>query len=186
MASLALKGESNLLILIGREQGHLGQSLYQQVMVGRLEGAPPPVELAEELKAGTLVRALIREGVAKAVHDVSDGGLLVATAEMALAGDVGVQLFAYEGTLPAHAIWFGEDQGRYLLEVDPAQAEPALERARLLGLSGRIVGRTGGQELVLPGEPALPLSELRAAHEAWLPVYMDAPPKPTQLTHPSM
>ena len=49
-----------------------------------------------------------------AVHDISDGGLLVAIAEMALAGGIGVQLFPYEGKLPAHAAWFGEDQGRYV------------------------------------------------------------------------
>ena len=81
---------------------------------GKLEGAPPPVDLADEIKAGRLVRALIREGKVSAVHDVSDGGLLVAIAEMALAGGMGVELFAYEGTLPVHAVWFGEDQGRYV------------------------------------------------------------------------
>ena len=68
------------------------------------------------------------------MHDVSDGGLLVAIAEMALAGGIGVQLFPYEGKLPAHAAWFGEDQGRYVLEVDPELAEEIIERARLLAL----------------------------------------------------
>ena len=82
------------------------------------------------------MRALIREGKVSAVHDVSDGGLLVAIAEMALAGGIGVELFAYEGKLPVHAMWFGEDQGRYVLSVDPMQAEEVLERARLLGAAG--------------------------------------------------
>jgi phosphoribosylformylglycinamidine synthase subunit PurL len=105
---------------------------------------------------------------------VSDGGLLVAIAEMALAGGIGAELFAYEGRLPAHAVWFGEDQGRYVLSVDPMQAEEVLERARLLALPSRIVARTGGDTIALKGEPPLPLAELRAAHEAWLPEYMAA------------
>ena len=95
---------------------------------------------------------------------------------MALAGGIGVELFAYEGQLPAHAMWFGEDQGRYVLSVDPMRAEEVLERARLLALPARIIGRTGGEEIGLKGEPALTLADLRRAHEAWLPAYMAALP----------
>jgi phosphoribosylformylglycinamidine synthase len=188
MASLGLKREGDLLIVIGREKGWLGQSLYQQHAMGKLEGAPPPVDLADELKAGRLIRALIREssfatvgqsqiGAVSAVHDCSDGGLLIAIAEMALAGGengegMGVELFPYEGRLPAHAIWFGEDQGRYVVSVDPAKAEEVLERARLLALPARIVGKTGGSAIAKPGAEPLPLTDLRAAHEGWLPRYM--------------
>jgi phosphoribosylformylglycinamidine synthase len=171
-ATVSLKAEGNLLIAIGREAGHLGQSLYQLIVVGNLEGAPPPVDLADEIKAGNLVRALIREGKVGGVHDVSDGGLLVAIAEMALAGGIGVQLFPYEGKLPAHAAWFGEDQGRYVVETAPERAEEIVERARLLALPARVVGRVGGDALTLKGEPVLPLDELRRAHEGWLPGYM--------------
>jgi phosphoribosylformylglycinamidine synthase len=172
MADLALKAEGNLLVVIGREDGHLGQSLYQLLMTGRNEGAPPPVDLADEIKAGNLARALIRERKVSAVHDVSDGGLLVAIAEMALAGGIGVQLFPYEGRLPPHAAWFGEDQGRYVLETAPEMAEEIIERARLLALPARVVARVGGEALTLRDEAALLLSDLRAAHEGWMPDYM--------------
>jgi len=172
MANLALKAEGNLLVAIGREDGHLGQSLYQLIVTGRNEGAPPPVDLADEIKAGNLVRSLIREGKAAAVHDVSDGGLLVAVAEMALAGEIGVQLFPYEGKLPPHAAWFGEDQGRYVLEADPELAEEIIERARLLALPARVVARVGGDTLTLKDEAPLSLDDLQAAHEGWLPGYM--------------
>jgi phosphoribosylformylglycinamidine synthase subunit PurL len=176
VADIKLKREGDLLIVIGREQGWLGQSLYQQIICEKLEGAPPPVDLADEIKAGRLVRALIREDKVSAVHDISDGGLLVAVAEMALASGekgsgLGVELFAYEGKLPAHAIWFGEDQGRYVLAVDPARAE-VVERARLLALPARIVGRTGGDAIALKGEEPLALAELAEINEGWLPNYM--------------
>ena len=96
------------------------------------------------------------------MHDVSDGGLLVAIAEMALAGGIGVQLFPYEGKLPAHAAWFGEDQGRYVLEASPELAEEIIERARLLALPARVVGRIGGEALALKGETAA--DARRSAH----------------------
>jgi phosphoribosylformylglycinamidine synthase len=174
MAHLALRSDGDLLVVVGREAGHLGQSLYQQIITGKLEGAPPQVDLADEIKAGNLVRSLIREGKVASVHDVSDGGLLVAIAEMALAGEIGVQLFPYEGKLPAHAAWFGEDQGRYVLEASPELAEEIIERARLLALPARVVGRIGGDALALKGENALKLDDLRAENEAWLPRYMTA------------
>jgi phosphoribosylformylglycinamidine synthase len=171
-ASLALSRDGDLLILVGREQGWLGQSLYQMHATGKLEGAPPPVDLAEEIKAGGLVRSLIRDGKVSAVHDVSDGGLIVAIAEMALAGSRGVDLFPYEGRLPAHAIWLGEDQGRYVLSAAPGVAEEIVERARLLALPARIVGKVGGAALTMAGEAPLALDRLRATHEAWLPRLM--------------
>ena len=171
-AKIALQSDGDLLLVIGRENGHLGQSLYQLARTGKTEGAPPPVDLPEEIKAANLVRALIREGKTTTVHDCSDGGLLVAVAEMALAGDLGVALHPYEGRLPAHAAWFGEDQGRYVVAVTPALAEEVAERAKLLGLACRIVGRAGGDTLTLKGEVPLALADLRAAHEGWLPGYM--------------
>jgi phosphoribosylformylglycinamidine synthase len=173
LADIALKREGDLLIVIGLERGWLGQSLYQGIIAGKLEGAPPPVDLADELKAGRLVRSLIREDNVSAVHDCSDGGLLVAIAEMALAGSMGVDLFPYEGRLPAHAAWFGEDQGRYVLSVAPAKAEEIIERARLLALPARVVGKVGGDSLTLRGdEDPYPLAKLRALNENWLPDYM--------------
>ena len=175
IADIALKRDGDLILVIGDERGWLGQTLYQQMMAGKLEGAPPPVDLQDELKAGRLVRSLIREQAVSAVHDLSDGGLLVGLAEMALSGDMGVELFPYTGKLPAYAIWFGEDQGRYLLSVTPQRAEEVLERARLLELPARIVGRVGGKAITLKGEPELALTDLRSAHENWLPNYMSAP-----------
>lgn len=180
IADIRLKNEGDLLVSIGREQGWLGQSLYQLIIGEKLEGAPPPVDLSDEIKAGRLIRTLIREGKTSTVHDVSDGGLLVTLAEMALASlsdsekPLGIELFSYEGKLPAHSIWFGEDQGRYVLSVSPKDAEEVLERARLLALPARIVGRVGGDELSLPGEPSVKLEDLKSATEAWFPAYMAA------------
>jgi phosphoribosylformylglycinamidine synthase II len=172
MADIALKQDGNVLLLLGAETGHLGQSTYMQVMEHRLEGAPPPVDLAAEKRTGDLVRGLITSGMVSAVHDVADGGLLAAVAEMALAGNRGVQLEKTPDGLPAHAVWFGEDQARYVVAAPANEAEAIRRAAMAAGVPVRALGTAGGDSIALPGETPLPLATLRAAHEDWLPRFM--------------
>ena len=172
MARIAPK-HGDLLLLLGAESGHLGQSLYMQVMADRLEGAPPPVDLDAERRTGDMVRALIKAGAVSAVHDVSDGGVLVAIAEMALAGGLGVALETSPPDLPSHASWFGEDQARYVVAAAPEKADAIHKAAAVAGVPVRVLGQVGGDALTLDGEAPLPLAWLRAAHEAWLPHFMD-------------
>jgi phosphoribosylformylglycinamidine synthase II len=172
MATLALKREGDVLMLLGEEAGHLGQSVYMEVMSGGARGAPPPVDLDAERRTGDLVRGLIRSGALSAVHDVSDGGLLVAIAEMAIAGGIGVALDALPSPLPAHALWFGEDQGRYVVTASPDKADAIHKAAAVAKVPLRLLGKTGGDAVRLEGEPSLPLATLSAVREAWLPRFM--------------
>ena len=105
------------------------------------------------------------------VHDVSDGGLLVALAEMAIAGRRGFR-YAPAPELPAHAAAFGEDQGRYLVAVSESKAENLIKEARAAGVPARIAAYIEGDEIVISGEDKLSLSSLRKAHEEWLPNFM--------------
>jgi phosphoribosylformylglycinamidine synthase len=172
VARARLAQEDDVLILIGAERGHLGQSLYQELAQGKTEGAPPPIDLDAELCAGNLVRRLIREGEVSAVHDISDGGLLVAIAEMALSGGMGAELDAPPQGLPAHAVWFGEDQGRYVVAAARKHAARILRQAEKAAVPARIVGRAKGRALKLPGEAPLSLDALKSRHEGWLPGFM--------------
>ncbi|MEM8974319.1 MAG: phosphoribosylformylglycinamidine synthase subunit PurL, partial [Pseudomonadota bacterium] len=173
IADLALKGEGNTLLLLGAEAGHLGQTLYQQIIAGELQGAPPPVDLDAEIAAGTIIRHLIRSKLVSAVHDISDGGLLIAVAEMCLAGAIGATLDQPTSDLPMHAIWFGEDQGRYVIEVRSDNVDSVAALARDAGLACRKIGQTGGTDIRISDEPGLALADLSANHEGWLPNYMD-------------
>ncbi|MGH7029250.1 MAG: phosphoribosylformylglycinamidine synthase subunit PurL [Stellaceae bacterium] len=168
---LALKCDGNALILIGDSLGHLGASLYLREIEGSEAGPPPPVDLAAERRNGDFVRGEIGQGRAVACHDVSDGGLLVAIAEMAMAGGLGVSLEPPPGDLPRHASLFGEDQARYLIET--AEPDAVLEAARAAGVPARVIGVVGGAALTLSGAGAISVSTLKAANEAWLPDYMD-------------
>lgn len=167
-ATLALKPDQSI-ILLGEVTAHLGQSIYQFLFAGNYEGAPPPVDLEAEKKAGDLVRTLIRDSLCRTVHDVSDGGMLVALAEMALAGDMGVSLEPHEGALPLHGFYFGEEQGRYLLGVKSSEADAIMARLLEAGIPARLIGHTGGDRIVLPGEGEIALQALREAHESWFP-----------------
>jgi len=171
-ASVAFKRDEDAVILIGATQGWLGQSIYLRDVCGREEGAPPPVDLVHEKRNGDFVRQLIRSGQVDTVHDCSDGGLALALAEMAMAGDIGAMITAYPENLPLHAFLFGEDQGRYVIAVDMDTAADILYEAGAIGVPAVTIGVTGGSSLILPGEQAISVKELKAAHESWLPDYM--------------
>jgi phosphoribosylformylglycinamidine synthase len=171
-ASVAFKREEEALILIGATTGWLGQSIYLAEICGREEGAPPRVDLAAEKRNGDFVRELIRSGQVDTVHDCSDGGIALAITEMAMAGGIGAAISGALGGMPLHAFLFGEDQGRYVLAVDPDRAMDILYAARAGGVPAMVLGLTGGDSLILPDEQAISVAELKAAHEAWLPNYM--------------
>ena len=170
--TLAFKAEGEAILLIGETRGWLGQSLYLREVCGREEGAPPPVDLAAERRHGDFVRGLIGDGLVTAVHDVSDGGLLVALAEMALAGRVGAVLEA-PSQIPANAFWFGEDQARYV--VTAVDASAVLRRAQAAGVPLTRLGATGGTVLAVANERPLPVADLAARFEGWFPAYMTGP-----------
>jgi len=159
------------LVVVGRTHGWLGQSLWLREMTGREEGAPPPVELDVERKAGDFVRNLILTGQARACHDVSDGGLLVAVAEMAMAGNTGARLSTGPREIPSHAYWFGEDQGRYILAV--ADSTSVLRAAETAGIPAVKLGTSGGGDLTLPDGGTISVADLRASHERFFPSWMD-------------
>jgi phosphoribosylformylglycinamidine synthase subunit PurL len=172
--TIALKAEGEAILLIGRTQGWLGQSLYLREICGREEGAPPPVDLDAEFALHRLVTRLIGGGYVTAVHDVSDGGTLVALAEMAIASGIGAVLEAPGDALP-HAFWFGEDQGRYLLTVRPQFVDEVVRAVEIAGVGLCRLGATGGKVLAIAGERPLVVSELCSRFESWLPNYMAAP-----------
>ncbi len=171
-ATLAFKRADETILLVGETTGWLGQSMYLREVCRREEGAPPPVDLTEERENGDFVRSLILDGTATAVHDLSDGGLLVGLAEMAMASGIGSTLAAAPTDIPAHAHWFGEDQARYLVTVPMAKVSAVMDRARGANVPVWTVGKTGGDTLTLPGERPILVTILRERFEAWLPAFM--------------
>ncbi|MCP4329111.1 MAG: phosphoribosylformylglycinamidine synthase subunit PurL [Alphaproteobacteria bacterium] len=173
-ATLAFKAPDEVIIAFGRTEGWLGCSLYLREILGREDGAPPPVSLSRERRTGDFVREAIRAGRVTACHDVGDGGFLVALAEMALAGGIGAVLARDFENIPATAWWFGEDQGRYIVTVPQQDFGQLLMDAMTIRISIVPLGRTGGDSLTVESEKPISLADLRVAHQQWLPRYMDA------------
>ncbi len=184
-ATIGFKAEGETIAVVGihpnyedQSGGHLGQSLWLRELGGKSNGPPPPVDLDAERRHGHFVRVLIADGLASAVHDVSDGGLAVAIAEMALDGNIGAEWQIDDLWVSYSAVAFGEDQGRYVITTRDFQ------RVRKLGAAWNVpvwaIGVTGGAAVIcncegsgMPVRP-IPLADLRAAHEGFFPRLMGA------------
>ena len=170
--SLAFKAADETILLLGETAGWLGQSIYLREICGREEGPPPPVDLAAERRNGDFVRRLIADGQVTAVHDLADGGLLVAVAEMAMASGIGARLNPPPSGFAPHAFWFGEDQARYLVTVPSSETDAIVARAANANVPVWRLGSTHGTALTVPNERPIVVAALSARFEAWLPAYM--------------
>ncbi|MDR3475766.1 MAG: phosphoribosylformylglycinamidine synthase subunit PurL [Devosia sp.] len=174
MARAGFAAEGEVILLVGAPPSwgtHLGQSIYLRDLHQRRDGPPPPVDLVHERKVGDFVRGLIRSGRATAVHDLSDGGLAVGLAEMAIASGIGATVNQLNDLDPI-PVFFGEDQGRYLVTIRREDLEAVLEEAGAPGVFAPWIGTTGGDALTLGDARAVSVAELKAAHEGWFPRYM--------------
>ncbi|MBX3563965.1 MAG: phosphoribosylformylglycinamidine synthase subunit PurL [Sphingomonas sp.] len=173
--TIAFKGTGDIIIALGERSGHLGQSIWLREIHGREEGPPPPVDLMAERRTGAFVRSGICTGAITACHDVSDGGLAVAIAEMALASGIGAIIDAPQPFGVAGS-FFGEDQGLYVVTVKDEALADFLVAADKAGLAADPIGRTIKDRLIFEleqGDHCVSLDELRAAHEGFFPALME-------------
>ena len=175
MARIRFAAAGEVILLVGAPPSwgaHLGQSAWLRDIHGRRDGAPPPVDLAHEKRVGDFVRGLICSGMATAVHDCSDGGLAVALAEMAMASAIGATVNELNDC-PVAEVFFGEDQGRYVVTIRRDDLDAVHDAAKAAGVFAPWIGSTGGASLKLGESRAIPVAELKAAHESFFPAFMD-------------
>ncbi len=182
--AIGFRKEGDRVWLVGEPGGHLAQSLWLRELHGREEGLPPPVDLKAERRNADFVRDAIAEGLVNAAHDISDGGLLVALAEMALASGMGCEIsgIPHLDGLPLDlAGWlFGEDQARFLVTThDPEGAELAAQ-ANIRGVPLVYLGLIGGDTIAIAEPPGaggntaqIRLTDLRTAHESFFRDWME-------------
>ena len=181
MMTMGFKNEGDTLYLVGPEfwakpdptRSHLGKSLWLQIVHGRDEGRTPPTDLVVERNAGKIIHELIEDDLVNAVHDLSDGGLAVGLAEMALASGLGADVEAHPDYSAAQW-WFGEDQGRYIIAVPDTEALNAAlakgtENAETAQIGFRRIGTVGGDSLL-----GVSLNDLRESHRSFFRDWMEA------------
>lgn len=178
-ATIAFKGTGDVIVLIGTPKGEIGQSLWLREVhgiEGREAGPPPSIDLDAERRTGDLVRDAITAGHLTAVHDVSDGGIAVTVAEMALAGNIGA-LIQFPEPGEACRQLFAEDQGLYIATVEDTALMDFLANAHQAGVEVERIGRTAGTRLIFEredGDFVVALDDLRRAHEGFFPALMGA------------
>ena len=172
------KGDETIFV-IGQDEtaadGWLGASVYADLLTANPEAAPPPVKLDEEKRNGDFLRQQILAGQVTAAHDISDGGLLCAVTEMALASGGGAEITLPDGG-NTHGWCFGEDQGRYVIAA--ADGDAFAGAAASAGVPVHAIGRSlAASQLKLSNGDIISLEAIKNAHEGWLPGLMAAGPK---------
>jgi phosphoribosylformylglycinamidine synthase II len=162
--------------LVGRPATHLGQSLWLRACHGREDGQAPSVDLDTLRSVGTKIAELLTDGFLTAVHDVSDGGLAVALAEMALAGGIGAELSIDSKPFSVAETLFSEPQAVFIVTTHDGQA--LWDQLRGGEIECTQLGKVGGDILKIAVEGSshgaieIPLAALRAAHEGAFPAMM--------------
>lgn len=173
-AVAAFGTDGDHVILVGETTDSLSQSLYARELLGVKTGPAPKVDLKAERQNGDFVRSLIEAGTVAHCHDLSDGGLAAAVAEMAVASGLGARLTLAHEAQDAARLLFAESQGRYVLTVKPSDLGSVLDAAVTAGVSAQKLGTVGGPDLTIEGILSVPVSALQQAHSDWLPSLMDS------------
>jgi phosphoribosylformylglycinamidine synthase len=158
-----------MAFVVGATHGALGASLYQRDILGNKDiVAPPAVDLQAELRHGAFIREAIGDKLVSAAHDVSDGGLLVATAEMCMRHGLGLSS-DMQGDA---SYWFGEDQARYVVQVSADHVAAFTEKAARDNVFIAKIGEIGGSDLTITDTLLISIEELNQINESWLPDLM--------------
>ncbi len=172
MARIDAMQSGDTIILVGGCGSHLGQSIYLRDILNRTDGDAPHVDLSTEKKNGEFVRHLIETGMITTCHDLSDGGLALALAEMVIKSKKGIKA-QLTGQTPPHAELFGEDQARYLIAVTAHKLPKVIEAGKQSLVDLQVVGKVEGDYLEVENQFKLSVDSLHDAYENWFPNFMD-------------
>ncbi|MHC5307366.1 phosphoribosylformylglycinamidine synthase subunit PurL [Bartonella sp. LJL80] len=171
MARIDGMQQEDVIVLVGGCGSHLGQSIYLRDILNQTSGTAPHVDLDLEKRNGLFVRELIQTSKIHACHDLSDGGLALALAEMVIKSGKGLKV-RLTGNTPKHAELFGEDQARYILSV-PADTIKSIEAdAVKAGVQVDVIGKVVGDTMAVEDVFDLPIDKLQHAYESWFPDFM--------------
>ena len=160
------KVKSNL-VLIGKTFGHLGQSCFLKENYSLIVGNPPEINLLSEKNNGKIVFELIDKDLALSCHDISNGGLIVTLSEMAMSTDIGVKVENPKKLRNFIEYLFGEDQGRYVLEIDNKNIQKVEKLLKENNIYYEYIGETQEKIFEIVGEMKLDVNDLFKVNNQW-------------------
>ena len=163
--TISLKEEGNIICVIGKSNNHLGNSQYLSIIQNKEEGSTPSIDLDEELKNGRFILDCVKQNLLKSIHDIGEGGLLIAAAEMCISGNIGINIDVKNKFL--HGYFFGEDQSRYLIEINLNDIKKVNSLAAEKNISIEEIGIIKGLELKINNVGAISIAALDKSHKHW-------------------
>ena len=164
------KVKSNL-VLIGKTFGHLGQSCFLKENYSLIVGNPPEINLLSEKNNGKIVFELIDKDLALSCHDISNGGLIVTLSEMSISTDIGVKVENPKKLRNLIEYLFGEDQGRYVLEIDNKNIQKVEKLLKENNIYYEYIGETQEKIFEIVGEMKLDVNDLFKVNNQWYNSY---------------
>ena len=161
------KSEKSNILLIGKTFGHLEQSCFLKENFSIIEGMPPEINLLNEKNNGEIILKLINSDLIKSVHDVSSGGLLVALSEMSIGTNFGIKIQKPKKLTNLTGFFFGEDQGRYVIEIDPLNLDKVVKLLNENNIYHDNLGVTQKEFFEIEGEMKISNKELFKVNNHW-------------------
>jgi phosphoribosylformylglycinamidine synthase II len=173
MVTMNLKEADNILLVIGKTEGHLDQSLFARDILNEKNGPPPEINLFNEKNNGETILKLIDKKFIKSAHDVSLGGIITALSKMCIKGKKGATLKKPNYLINQFEYLFGEDQGRYIIEISKDDKESATKILQENSVHFDELGSVNDDSLIIDDKTKVSIDDLIKSHTNWLTNYMD-------------
>ena len=174
MITMDFKEINNLVLIIGKTEGHIDQSLFARTILDEKNGPPPEVNLFNEKNNGESLLSLIEKDYIKSAHDVSLGGILTALSKMCIKGNKGIKLEKTKKLLNDIEYLFAEDQGRYIVEIDPKKLNEVSKILDKNSVHHEKLGIIVEKDIIINEKTKVTIDELKAYYSNWLINYMSA------------
>jgi len=171
MMTKNLKEIGSYIFVIGKTSGHLDQSEFYREVLKIFEGPSPEINLFNEKNNGLAIQKLILNKLLNSVHDISAGGILLALSEMCISGTIGAKIKVPENGIGLHKYLFGEDQSRYLIEINEKNKKEVSEILTKSNIYYEIIGKTQKDSLNLEKEFDIKISDLNKLNTFWFKNY---------------
>ena len=172
MITMDFKIEGNIILAIGKTEGHLDQSLFARTILDEKNGPPPEVNLFNEKNNGETILKLVEDNYIKSAHDVSLGGIIVGISKMCLKGNMGIELKKPKTLLNQFEYFFSEDQGRYIIEVSKSDIKKVTSFLEKNAVHYDEIGILRKKSIIFDEKTIVPIDELTSYNSNWLSDYM--------------
>ena len=172
MITMDFKDEGNVILVIGKTEGHLDQSLFARIILDEKNGPPPEINLFNEKNNGETILKLIEDNYIKSIHDVSLGGILIGISKMCIKGNIGIELMKPKSLLSEFEYFFSEDQGRYIIEISKSDIKKVTNFLEKNAVHYDEIGILNGNSISFNEKTIVPIDELTSYNSNWLTDYM--------------